>query len=93
MIMLLYNNEWQASRVTHFYTITREVEVPREYRTGIYSTDNTGTRRLDAILEFCREPRSGQEIIEHIGFEYRQWSKNKYIRPLLESGRLKTMLP
>ena len=52
-----------------------------------------GVSKADAILEYCREPRTGQEIIEFLGLEYRQWSKNKYIRPLLENGKLKTMLP
>lgn len=44
-------------------------------------------------MEYCREPRSGREIIEFLGLEYRQYSRNKYIKPLLESGRLKPLLP
>jgi hypothetical protein len=55
--------------------------------------DARGIGRADAILEYCRTPRSGREIIEFLGLEYRQWSRMKYIKPLLESGRLKLMLP
>jgi hypothetical protein len=52
-----------------------------------------GVSKADAILEYCKEPRSGREIIEFLGLEYRHWSRMKYIKPLLDSGKLKLMLP
>ncbi|MDR2266635.1 MAG: hypothetical protein LBE09_03470, partial [Christensenellaceae bacterium] len=52
-----------------------------------------GISKADTKLEFCEMPRSGREIIEFLGFEYRQWSRTKYIKPLVDDGRLKLMIP
>ena len=72
----------------------RTVEIEEVPRKGLDSIDRVrGISKADAILEYCAEPRSGQEIIEHIGLEYRQWSRTKYIKPLLDSGKLKLMIP
>jgi predicted ArsR family transcriptional regulator len=84
------------NRDTPFYTtITRTVEVGKAPpKKGLYSAyKERGVSKADAILEFCNTPRSGREIIEFLGLEYRQWSRMKYIKPLLDGGKLKLMLP
>ena len=84
-----------TNRDTHFYTlITRTVELKEVPRAGVHSIDKVkGVSKAEIIFEYCREPRTGREIIEFLGMEYRQYSRTKYIKPLLDSGKLKLMLP
>lgn len=48
------------------------------------------TRRL---LAFCREPRSREEIAEFVGIRTQFYVVSKYIKPLLEDGRLQMTIP
>ncbi|WP_091236715.1 Fic family protein [Anaerobium acetethylicum] len=45
------------------------------------------------ILDYCSEPKSIQEIMEHFNFESRTSFRRKYLSGLLESGELKMTLP
>ena len=44
------------------------------------------------IIEFCAEPRTLLEIAEFLGFKERK-SVRKYLRPLLEQGRIVMTIP
>jgi ATP-dependent DNA helicase RecG len=44
--------------------------------------------RLMAILSYCMIPRSRRDILAHIGVKWHTDSFNRYIKPLLESGKL-----
>ena len=48
--------------------------------------------KLIKILEFCKTPRSMYEISKALGFKERK-SVNKYLRPLLECGRITMTVP
>lgn len=43
---------------------------------------------LDKLVFYCREPRSMQEILSYMGYTNRTKFRNKYIKPLLDDGRL-----
>lgn len=45
------------------------------------------------ILEFCRVPRSRQEIAEYVGIKTVFYVVQHYVKPLLESGRLALTIP
>ena len=42
----------------------------------------------DKILEFCKEPKTTKEIMSYLGLKDRRNFYLKYMRPLLDSGRL-----
>lgn len=44
------------------------------------------------ILDFCSEPKNIKEICEYLGFKERK-STSKYLKPLLESGRIVMTIP
>ena len=44
------------------------------------------------LLEFCRKPRSRQEIIDFLGFS-RYYAMSKIVQPLLDKGKLALTLP
>ena len=49
--------------------------------------------KIKEILDFCEQPRSKQEIKEHLGFSSRRQFEGRYMRLLLESGQLIMTIP
>ena len=47
----------------------------------------------DKILEFCKEPRTTEEIMAYLGLKDRRNFYIKYMRPLLDSGKLQMTIP
>ena len=45
------------------------------------------------LLEFCRIPRSRSEITEHLGMTTTFYAMQRYVQPLLKSGRLEMTIP
>lgn len=45
------------------------------------------------VVEFCRLPRSSNEIMEHIGVTRQTRTVNLYIGELIDSGKLRALLP
>ena len=76
-----------------------EHKVPYAFRTVIPLTpiavEKVGPQEAiqvtpqDAILAFCTEPRSKAEIMQHCGYQDSKNFTRKYLRALLESGKLK----
>ncbi len=50
-------------------------------------------RVAEMLLDFCRQPRSREEITRFLGVGTQFYVIAKYVKPLLESGRLKMTLP
>lgn len=49
--------------------------------------------KLNALLEYCEEPRSGIEMQEFCGISSREYFRKNILSPLVESGRLKRTIP
>jgi ATP-dependent DNA helicase RecG len=45
------------------------------------------------IIDFCRKPRSVQEIMDKFGLDSRTSFRRKYLIPLMEKGVLKMTIP
>ncbi|MDD2394029.1 MAG: hypothetical protein PHV88_08230, partial [Eubacteriales bacterium] len=45
------------------------------------------------ILSFCRQPRSREELSGLLGLSSVSYLVGKYIAPLVESGKLRMMIP
>ncbi len=45
------------------------------------------------ILEFCRQPKSRDEIAHFLGFKSTRWAMSGFVSPLLKAGRLRMTLP
>lgn len=48
---------------------------------------------LREIKAYCAEPRSRNEIAEHVGIETPSYVVQRYIRPLLDMGLLEMTIP
>lgn len=62
----------------------RTISVPKEETT---SSDG------NSLLEFCRTPRSRQEIADHLKIKATPYMMNKYVLPLIEKGLLLMTIP
>ena len=45
------------------------------------------------LLDFCRTPRTRQEIADYLGVKTLFYAMSHYIRPLLQDGKLAMTLP
>lgn len=53
-----------------------------------------GDKNLDErIADLCRMPKSREEIAEKLGFSSISYMMTKYVRPLLDAGKLKETIP
>ena len=52
-----------------------------------------GKVTLNALLAFCKTPKSRPEMQEYCGIKSRDYFTNKYIKPLLNNGKLKMTIP
>ena len=48
---------------------------------------------LDKLVFYCREPRSLADILSYMGYSDRTKFRNKYIKLLLQQGRIRMTLP
>lgn len=49
--------------------------------------------KFNTILEICKEPKSINEIMQELKYKSSPTLKRDYIKPLVESGRLKMTIP
>ena len=58
-----------------------------------YKNDSSLSEKQKEILEFCEDPKSGKEIMEHIGLSYQYKNILRFITPLIEKGYLQRTIP
>lgn len=54
---------------------------------------NKKEKKIDLILEFCKEPRSVKEIMQYIGLKHRPTFIYDYLNPLLKEEKLQMTIP
>lgn len=59
---------------------------------GQYLNQN-GQDMNKMIIDFCKEPKSVQQIMNKFGFDSRTSFRRKYLTLLLENGGLKMTIP
>lgn len=47
----------------------------------------------ETLLDFCKEPRSRKEIAAFLGLKTASYAAERYIRPMLEEGKLEMTIP
>ncbi len=62
---------------------------PKEYK-RIHDTIHD---KLELVLEFCKSPKSREEIQQFLNLKNRSHVMKLYIQPLLETEKLKMTLP
>ncbi len=85
---LKYTHDYKCH--LHQKYINSQVEVTPEMLINIQEKDNTLTpKRMEMILELCKEPKGIREIEKHIGSK----TASKYVAELIKQGKLKFTIP
>lgn len=58
-----------------------------------YENEETIPEDVNRILEFCKTPRTRKEICEYLGLSSVTYAIQKYVMPLVESGKIKLSIP
>ena len=68
-----------------------------EFVVILYNGANVETRQEQSeettLLEYCREPRNRKEIAQFLGLKTASYAMDRYIRPLLDEGKLEMTMP
>lgn len=67
--------------------------VDHQVSTQVSTQVNTQVTFEEQILQFCTTPRSKKEIAEHMGYKNAKSFGIRYIRPMVESGKLAMTIP
>ena len=57
------------------------------------TTQDTTQDREQMLLDYCAVPRSREEIQRYIGIANREYFRQRILKPLLDSGKLKRTIP
>ena len=63
------------------------------YNTPASADTATSASAADALLHFCKTPRSRKEIADFLKLKTASYAMQRYVTPLLESGQLKMTNP
>lgn len=63
------------------------------YNQAVVSVEETKQNEGDALLVFCRIPRSRQEIADYLGIKATTYMMNKYVLPLIQQGLIQMTIP
>ena len=50
-------------------------------------------KKEEALIAYCFEDRTREEMMAYLGLENREHFRKTYLKPLLESGRIKMTIP
>lgn len=78
----------QATIKNKKYLVSSEVVNPQ-----VTPQDKTQVTPQDKILEFCKIPRSKNEIVKYMGYKDPRHFTNKFMKQLLETGELIMTIP
>ncbi len=82
-----------------------EFETPDEgfvvvfYRHGTQKLSGTPQKnaqkeeRINALLEYCKEPRDRDEMMKFLGIKHRTTFRSDYLNPLLDEGKIAMTIP
>lgn len=87
----IFTNEREDFVVT-FYNGEYPELYPEELKT-CKKTQDKKVKKINKILEICKQPKSINEIMIELGYKSNRTLKREYINPLVESGKLKMTIP
>lgn len=68
-------------------------KLPAERISGAVPKVTSASGRAASLLEFCRKPRSRQEIADHLGISSVSYAVRTHVMPLVQSGSLEMLYP
>ena len=75
------------------YVIIQIFRKVSDSRSDLVSNTPQATPQASEIIQFCREPRSREEIQLHLKLKDREYFRKNFLKPLIEKGILKLTIP
>ncbi len=69
------------------------------YRRGTQKLSGTAQKtaqkekKVNALLEYCKEPRNRDEMMKFLGIKHRTTFRSDYLNPLLNEGKIAMTIP
>jgi predicted HTH transcriptional regulator len=57
------------------------------------ATEQADSEKAEQVLAFCKEPKSRDEIMKHLGLKHREHFRSDILLPMIESGILSLTIP
>ncbi len=88
----LKNKNWGKTEASWVVT-THDGVHDRGHDEGHDGGHDAAHDKIENLIIFCEKPKTRQEIMNHLGLSSRGQFLERYLKPLLESGRLKMTIP
>ena len=85
--------EYHVSSFMLCATLKNQKWVATHQQTGQVTNSTVQDDKVAVILDFCSIPRSRKEFQSYLGLTGRNNFNDKYLKPLLASGKLKMTIP
>lgn len=89
----LKNKNWGKEEASWVVTTHDTTQDARAQDRAQDTAQDGAQDKIKEIIDFCEQPRSKQEIIEHLGFSSIRHFNERYIKKLLKSGQLVMTIP
>ena len=87
--------ESYPTSVFHFSRNFIRVTLPfdKGFRQASDQASDQASKNETSILQFCKIPRSAQEIMQHLGLKHKTFFRNTILSPLIAEGKLALTIP
>ena len=94
-VVTFYNGEYPELYPENFNLNDKKTQDKKtqDKKTQDKKTQDKKIQKINKILEFCKQPKSLNEIMVELGYKSNRTLKREYINPLLQSGKLKMTIP
>ncbi len=63
------------------------------YAEGFEQVTGQASGQAETLLQFCSNPRSTKEMMQHLGLNHRENFRDSLLLPLIEAGKLTPTIP
>ena len=81
------------SSATDFRVVLKNVNYNMDGSDQDTIHDAMHDEKLNKLVDACAEPKTREELMEYLGLVNRDHFRKAYLKPLLESGKIKMTLP
>ncbi len=91
----LYHHQYEEEEDDEIFMFHEEPAIYQDYQKGNapQAKKKAVYRDEKGLIEFCREPRTREEVIKFLGVPSAQYALRRYLDPLLKAGAILMSIP
>ena len=92
---MIFEENWDTPTVNEQYNPDRTILILPMHAPQVAPqvTPQVEGGVVDRILEFCKAPRTMQEMLDYVGMHDRKNFRKLYVKELIEQGKLEMTIP